>query len=277
MRQGTNLRGRWNHSRCERIASQRRAGRRAFTLIELLVVVAVIAILAALLLPALGRAKARTRTTVCLNKQRQWALALMMYADDHDGEIPRESYLPGGTVVNIWVNIQSALSRNVWYNALPPEMKVDSAVHYGPSSFTPDFYDRANMFHCPEAAFPAHAELDATVFFSIAMNSKLILIPNSTMRLGAIQRPSDTVIFLDNRLPGEPKVHPAQPNDNLGQPSAYASRFVARHRGRGVLAFADGHVENLPGHDVVTNGFAHYPQTKIAWTADPNVDPDLVQ
>src|SRR4029077_6071245 len=55
----------------------------AFSLIELLVVIAIIAILAALMLPALAGAKERSRRVNCKNIQRQFILAVHMYADDN--------------------------------------------------------------------------------------------------------------------------------------------------------------------------------------------------
>ena len=66
--------------------------RRGFTLIELLVVIAIIAILASLLLPVLANAKERSRRTACLNNQRQFVLAVHLYAGDN-----QEKLFAGGT------------------------------------------------------------------------------------------------------------------------------------------------------------------------------------
>ncbi len=77
------------------------ARRSAFTLIELLVVVAIIAILAGLLLPVLGKAKATAQGIFCMNNTKQLLLAWKLYADDYNGKFPTNEFAPP---IAAWVN-----------------------------------------------------------------------------------------------------------------------------------------------------------------------------
>ena len=71
--------------------------RAAFTLIELLVVVAVIALLAALLLPALKNARKSGKRAVCISNLRQIGLAIFMYVDENNGWMPTDSHVNAGS------------------------------------------------------------------------------------------------------------------------------------------------------------------------------------
>ena len=66
-----------------------RPGTHKFTLIELLVVIAIIAVLAAMLLPVLGKARRQATLTLCTNNLRQMGMAVMSYAGDQDSYYPR--------------------------------------------------------------------------------------------------------------------------------------------------------------------------------------------
>jgi prepilin-type N-terminal cleavage/methylation domain-containing protein/prepilin-type processing-associated H-X9-DG protein len=260
------------------MTTQRTARRRAFTLIELLVVIAIISILAAMLLPALARAKTTAQKTACLNKLKQWCLAQTMYAQDNNDFIPRESAVNGGSTLEFWANVASpGISSDVWYNALPVSISQKPASAYYPNN-RDDFYNPQILLHCPSAPIRGNPGIvinGPNAYFSIAMNSKLINSPATTIKTSAVRQPASTVFFLENLLPNEKKTSPQQATTDLGQPSSYASRFAARHAEAGNLTFVDGHAGSFKGNKVVdiATGKEIQPQNEICWTLDPTIAP----
>jgi len=73
---------------------------KGFTLIELLVVIAIIALLLAILMPALSRAKEQAQATRCLANLKQIGVAMHLYASDYDYKLPRAELRPGVAVYN---------------------------------------------------------------------------------------------------------------------------------------------------------------------------------
>lgn len=152
-----------------------RRGSRGFTLIELLVVIAIIAILAGMLLPALARAKSKGKAIQCINNLKQVGLAMVMYADEFDGYIPRGNGYP-------------------WFLVYMP---------YMPEGGTDKDYRQVRIYRC--AGYPADRSKRKQII-TYVINAWKFSSPNDKVgseqvgpsKLTAFERPSETIHLTDN-------------------------------------------------------------------------------
>src|SRR6266540_2642294 len=113
-----------------------------FTLIELLFVIIVITILAALLLPALSRAKAKAQAIVCLNNLKQLQLAWIMYVEDHnDWLVPNNPPNYGSGTMATWAKGDMRYGK-------PDATNIDYVIGQREGSLGP-YVKTQNIFKCP--------------------------------------------------------------------------------------------------------------------------------
>jgi len=191
--------------------------RRGFTLIELLVVIAIIAILAAILLPALRQAKEKAKQSACANNLRQLGLALNMYAQDHDGDLPKP--------------IDTASGSASWYWAL----KI----------YRTGYVKATDAFCCP--SWPPYQLKANQLFMTYGMRVRVAGLwtafsPPSLQKAEAYTNPSDFLILADSIF---------DPPAPFGATPHYYQRYYLypnegdihlRHVGQANCLFLDGHV-----------------------------------
>jgi prepilin-type N-terminal cleavage/methylation domain-containing protein len=120
--------------------------RRGFTLIEVLVVIAIIAILVAMLWPALSAAKARAYKVQCAGNLKQWGAAIALYAGDNNNSFP-DNTQPGGTDL-AWMAFNFS---NVFYPVY--------LYHNKPGTSVSGLRNKSDVFYCPTDV--AHREYES--------------------------------------------------------------------------------------------------------------------
>lgn len=173
--------------------------RKGFTLIELLVVVAIIAILAAMLLPALSKARERARASVCMNNLKQIGVALQMYMADYGEYLPPAQYRH---VVD--VNDETDFRTNLpWSVTIASYVGLDirrdrqwNTVFKCPShriTFTTNV--NKNWYIGPRS-YSVNLRVMGPLSFSLSG------VPVGGLRLSRIPNPSNTIAVVENHSNG---------------------------------------------------------------------------
>lgn len=215
----------------------------SFTLIELLIVVAIIAILASLLLPALKNAKDQAKSSACINNLRQMATAFILYRGDNDEWIPPlgmydPTLNPNVQRINEWpyrLNTYMKISTNVLETHQPKNQFVCPG---GPSS---DLYQGTKRFWIGygwgvRGYYGMNNVLGNNMFGGFD--------PNYDFRMRKyVKTPSATCLYLDGWDSG----------------INYSFTFFSpRHNGRVNILFVDGHTESWLSANIPSGGAALY-------------------
>jgi prepilin-type N-terminal cleavage/methylation domain-containing protein len=230
-------------------AKTRSAG---FTLIELLVVIAVIAILAALLLPALARAKSKADRTYCLNSLRQIAVFMHLYTDDNREVFPAHRnqyhYPDTGEYMNDWWGttiLPYAQGNSNLFHC--PTLKGKMPVPYSPSGQTWSWsFDVRSVGYGYNGWFLGHLPYDNET----VVVGGVTFTTTKEFKRTSIKRPSENLVIGDKNPTGSD----AHWSSSLWWPwgdmtatdpsSQHEGIDPVRHLGAGNVVFNDAHAES---------------------------------
>ena len=234
---------------------------RGFTLIELLVVIAIIAILSAILLPVLAKAKEKANRAACSSNLRQWGMSLAMYLDDAKifplGKIPNGTPgAPAGyneddpTWSALPVFHAAGQGDNVWYNVLPYFTSGQPLWQIAASGGSTNFSSAKKLFDCPTSTeMPSDfANNPDRIVFSYGMNYKGNTGLNgigygTNFTASMVTRPSAFVFLSDVRNhASEQPFYGTSPSSELGCSHCWVAQISSRHSAGMNINFADGHV-----------------------------------
>ena len=211
--------------------------RGGFTLIELLVVIAIIGILAAMLLPALNRAREKANAVACLSNMRQWGLALGMYCDDYSDYMPYEGATPP---------IDTGYNLGAWYNVLSPYIGTPSlaTLYDATPPRIPLPQGQKSIFMCPSLKLrPAHAVDVNNPFFAYDMNGRLTGTTGAVWKRSIADKPSQTVFLCESEAAGDATSDGYSFTDGYYIGASYSPPVPPRHSGGMNFVFLDGHAE----------------------------------
>jgi prepilin-type N-terminal cleavage/methylation domain-containing protein/prepilin-type processing-associated H-X9-DG protein len=221
--------------------------RSAFTLIELLVVIAVIAILAAMLLPALGRAKQAGQETVCRNNNKQLALAWTLYLNDNNDGMPGNYW---GTYAQdyMYSNVTWCIG---WLDLSTPSIADNTNTLLLLQSQLGPYSKSAGIYKCAGDLSPLVRSYAMNCYLGepVEHHSPGFTQYHKPSDFAGIS-PADAFVFLDERSDGINDgaflVDMAGFDPSTPIPSAYMLEEYPAfyHPGGSSFSFADGHAES---------------------------------